>query len=180
MRARLAWHGTALYCTPRTRTIRIAHAHFSDSGVLTQCLKNPTGAPTIVKSRKKEILKSDLDALVSAATSHHSAKYVASVANTTSWCRLWDLALDRGVQGTRGLQTLLKVISLRIYKNSLCPSCDHSLPAHSLWFDHLCSEHPDVVNHLTCSDILSCLKEADADKIFAIANSRLNSILPCT
>ena len=151
-----------------------------NTGVLTQCLKNPTGAPTIVKSRKKEILKSDLDALVSAATSHHSAKYVASVANTTSWCRLWDLALDRGVQGTRGLQTLLKVISLRIYKNSLCPSCDHSLPAHSLWFDHLCSEHPDVVNHLTCSDILSCLKEADADKIFAIANSRLNSILPCT
>ena len=139
MRARLACHGTALYCTLRTQTIRIAHAHFSDS-----------------------------------------AKYVASVANTTSWCRLWDLALDRGVQGTRGLQTLLKVISLRIYKNSLCPSCDHSLPAHSLWFDHLCSEHPDVVNHLTCSDILSCLKEADADKIFAIANSRLNSILPCT
>ena len=30
MRARLAWHGTALYCTPRTGTIRIAHAHFSD------------------------------------------------------------------------------------------------------------------------------------------------------
>ena len=31
MRASLACHGTALYCTPRTRTIRIAHAHFSDS-----------------------------------------------------------------------------------------------------------------------------------------------------
>ena len=31
MRARLACHGTALYCTPHTRTIRIAHAHFSDS-----------------------------------------------------------------------------------------------------------------------------------------------------
>ena len=50
-----------------------------NTGVLTQCLKNPTGAPTIVKSRKKEILKSDLDALVSAATSHHSAKYVYSL-----------------------------------------------------------------------------------------------------
>ena len=35
------------------------------------------------------------DTNVEQERAHHSAKYVASVANTTSWCRLWDLALDR-------------------------------------------------------------------------------------
>ena len=30
-RCALGWHVMALHCTPRTRTIRIAHAHFSDS-----------------------------------------------------------------------------------------------------------------------------------------------------
>ena len=38
--------------------------------------------------------------LANFAATHTSAKYVATVAETTSWCRLWDLALDCGVQGT--------------------------------------------------------------------------------
>ena len=46
--------------------------------------------------------------LANFAATHPSAKYVATVAETTSWCRLWDLALDRGVQGTCGMQSLLK------------------------------------------------------------------------
>ena len=91
----------------------------ASTNVLAQCLENPTDAPAIVKSMKQEILKSDFEALLSSAATHPSAKYVAEVAKTTSWCRLWDLALDRGVQGTRGLQTLLKTLSRRIYRSRL-------------------------------------------------------------
>ena len=69
-------------------------------------LKEPS-----VKSMKTDIIKSDFEALLSSASNNPSAKLVATVAETTSWCRLWDIALDRGMQGTRGLQTLLKELS---------------------------------------------------------------------
>ena len=146
------------------------------TNVLAQCLKNQTDAPAIEKSMKQEILKSDFEALLSSTATHHSTRYVAKVAKTTSWCRLWDSALDRDVQGTRGLQTLLKTLSQRIYRDSSCASCGIHLQANSLWFDHQCLAHPEVLNYLSCEEILSCLKEADTDRIFTIANSRLNSV----
>ena len=69
--------------------------------------KNTEDAPAIKKSMKTDIIKSDWG-LASSAAIHFSAKYVATVAETTSWCQLWDIALDHGVQGTRGMQSLLK------------------------------------------------------------------------
>ena len=71
--------------------------------------------PAIVKSMKTDIVKSDFEVLLSPAAIHPSAKYVATVAETTSWCRMWDIALDRGVQGTRGMQSLLVVKSLKTF-----------------------------------------------------------------
>ena len=150
------------------------------TNVLALCLQNPTDAPSIVKSMRKEIIRSDFDVLLRSAATHPSAKYIASVAEVTSWCRLWDLALDRGILGTRGLQTLLKVLSHRIYENSLCPSCGASLGTDSLWVDHICLAHSEVVNHLSCHDIISKLKEADMDTIFSITSFRLNCIFSVT
>lgn len=89
------------------------------------CLKNPTDAFAIVKPMKKE-------AQLPSAATHPLAKYVATVAKATSWCQLWDLTLDRYVQGTRGLQTLLNVLSHGIYKDPSCPSCGTSLHADSV------------------------------------------------
>ena len=121
---------------------------------------------------RKEIIQSDFDVLLRSAATHPSAKYIASVAEVTSWCRLWDLPLDRGILGTRGLQTLLKVLSHRIYENSLCPSCGASLGTDSLWVDHICLAHSEVVNHLSCHDIISKLKEADMDTIHTHTHTR--------
>ena len=59
--------------------------------VLALCLQNPTDAPSIVKSMRKEIIQSDFDVLLRSAATHPLAKYIASVAEITSWCRLWDL-----------------------------------------------------------------------------------------
>ena len=82
-----------------------------NTNVLTLCLMNPEDTPATVKSMKTDIIKSDFEGLLSSAATPPSAKYVATVAETTSWCRLWGLALDRGVQGTRGMQSLLKELS---------------------------------------------------------------------
>ena len=89
------------------------------TNVLALCLQYPTDAPSIVKSMRKDIIPSDFDVLLRSAATHPSAKYIASVGEVTSWCRLWDLALDRGIRGTRGLQPLLKVLSHRIYTKTL-------------------------------------------------------------
>ena len=80
--------------------------------------------PAIVKSMKTDIIKSDFEVLLSSAAIHLSPKYVATVAETTSWCRLWDIALDRGVQRTHGMQSLLVVKSLKTF---------HVDPVVSLW-----------------------------------------------
>ena len=99
---------------------------------------------------------------------------MASVAQSTSWCKLWDIALDRGVQGTRGLQTLLRELSRRTYNDFQCKSCGDSIGEDTLWFDHVCSNHPEVVNNLSAEQIITSLKEANADIIFSVANSKLN------
>ena len=61
-------------------------------------------------------MKSDFEFLLSSAATHPSAKYVYTVTETTSWCRLWDIALDHGVQGTRGMQKNLVVKSLKTFR----------------------------------------------------------------
>ena len=50
-----------------------------------------------VKSAKATIPKANFDALLSASINHPSAKHIATVATETSWCRLWDIALEQGV-----------------------------------------------------------------------------------
>ena len=122
------------------------------------------------------LLKSDFEALLSSASNHPSAKLVTTVAETTSWCQLWDIALDHGVQGTHSMQTLLKELSCRTFERFSCRSCGVSLSKDSLWFDHICTNHPDVTNDLLCKEIISGLKEANADFIFSIASSKLNTV----
>ena len=96
-------------------------------------------------SLKKEILKLDLSLLLADASTHPSQKYVQAVAssNDGSWLRLWDLALDRGVFGTTGIQAILRFLSLHAHSDGTCPApncsfyvgsespCEHFLSAHT-------------------------------------------------
>ena len=68
--------------------------------VLACCLTNPDSAGDIVKSIKRRILNKDFDLLISTSISGQtSCSLVARVAKHTSWRRLWDIALDKGVKG---------------------------------------------------------------------------------
>ena len=72
-----------------------------NSDVLVMRLKSPQD---VMKYMKLDILKTQFEALLSSAASNHSsAKLVATVAETTSWCQFWDIALNCGVQGMCGL-----------------------------------------------------------------------------
>ena len=80
--------------------------------VLACCLSNPESAVDIVKSNKVHILKQDFDILISTSSSEQTfCSLVARVAKHISWRRLWDTALDKGVKGTRTLQSVFKELS---------------------------------------------------------------------
>ena len=74
--------------------------------VLARCLTEPSEATSILSKYKSHLIAKDLELLIEHSLSHKTAKIVASVVKTTSWCRLWDIVLDPGVSGTRGLQAL--------------------------------------------------------------------------
>ena len=90
--------------------------------VLHLCLDDPECAPAIVRSMKEEIFKSDLSRLITLSESH-SSHYIAEIARDISWRYLWDLALDRGIQGTHQLQRIIYLLSRPIFNRTYCPTC---------------------------------------------------------
>ena len=83
-----------------------------DTCVLAKCLSDPENAPNIVKKSKEYILRSDFrNLLASTSNSLTSAAPAAHIATHTSWRRLWDIALDKGVKGTRFAKHLQGALS---------------------------------------------------------------------
>ena len=92
--------------------------------VLACCLTNPDFAGDIVKSNKRRILNQDFNLLISTSTSGQtSCSLVARIAKHTSWRRLWDIALDKGVKESRTLQRLFKELSRPKSVFYLYPMC---------------------------------------------------------
>ena len=88
--------------------------------VLANCLSDPENSPDIVKSNKKYILQSDFKLLLSSATQYHGS--AAPAAHThASRHRLWDVALDHGVKGTRIMQAIFRELyAARAHVSSVC------------------------------------------------------------
>ena len=126
------------------------------------------------------ILKADFDALLSASINHPSAKHIVTMATETSWCCLWDIALEHGVQGTRRLQLLLKELSRRPFDCFSCQSCGSNLNDDPSFFHHICSHHPEAIDNLSCKEIISTLKEGNIYVLSTGANSKLSTIFSVT
>lgn len=130
--------------------------------VLACCLLNPDSAVDSVKRNKHRILKQDFDLLISSSSSEQTSSYlVAHVAKYISWRRLWDLALDRGVKGTRTLQSVFKELS-RPKSVFTCIICVSDKISESSCFEHVCDHHSDLIGELTCIDLLDCLTQANS------------------
>ena len=111
--------------------------------IIAQCLNDPENAFFIAKSSKKAILRKYFTNLLSTSLSNHpSTKLVASVAESSSWRRLWDLSLDNGGKGTRSMQFLFKELSRPCTGERLCKVCDHVVSAVTNCFEQTCKHHP--------------------------------------
>ena len=114
---------------------------------------------------KEHILKQDHLKTLAEASSHRSTSLAAKVASEVNWLKLWDLALDHGIQGTSALQALYRTLTTPSFGPSSCPHCtenfalpyfDHFISSHSalpnsdLVLNLLCSESPDIFIHAKC------------------------------
>ena len=116
-----------------------------DSNFTTSVLTSPNSVP--FSSMKKDILLLDFTLLLDDAASHPSQFFVHKIASSqeVSWPKLWDLALERGVFGTTCIQAVLKLLSLHILSNNMCPvpNCNISLDS-ELPCSHFLSHHSEL------------------------------------
>ena len=128
-----------------------------------------------MRSNKKDIIHSDFMFLLSSATQCcGSAAPAARVATHTSWRRLWDLALDQGVKGTRVMQAIFK----ELCHPSSCFQCSlyvSEVPSTSSCLKHACITHPSKMENISYNNLISLLQDANsADSIFSVCISVSN------
>ena len=75
----------------------------------------------------------------------NKAPIVAVVQERVGWPRLWDRALDYGVQHTKGLQALSRLMSSHVRGKQPCPLCDHTC-LDSPVLDHFLKVHDQQWN----------------------------------
>ena len=133
-----------------------------------KCLMDPDNSISTIKSLKPDILRRDFKQLISTSLQHSSVKLIAAVAESTSWRRLWDIALDRGVKGTRAMQFLFRELCRPGIGTRLCKMCNEQLSDEVNCFEHACLQHHDMVGGLSCNQLISILRDNNsADTIFS-------------
>ena len=135
--------------------------NITGTNTLHSCLENPEAAVLIIiKAEKKTFYKRDYACLItkSYACPDSSSFFIASVAKETTWSHLWDLALDRGTQGTKQLQQIIYNLGRPILGTYSCPICNTELMKPTLWFIYLCEIHPPTLrnssDHLSLDGII--------------------------
>ena len=112
--------------------------------ILQRCLSDPATATNTVKSAKRTLLNQDWKQTINAAKMHSSLRHiVCSDFVASSWCRLWDQALDLGIKGTRLTQCLFHSLCRPTFGDRLCPHCTTEIPRNQSYFEHLNFDHLD-------------------------------------
>ena len=112
--------------------------------ILQRCLSDPATATNTVKSAKRTLLNQDWKQTINAAKMHSSLRHtVCSDFVASSWCRLWDQALDLGIKGTRLTQCLFHSLCRPTFGDRLCPHCITEIPRNQSYFEHLNFDHLD-------------------------------------
>ena len=147
------------------------------TNVVEQCLHDPDNALSTLRLRKNMLLKQDFNKLLLSALNSPSAHVIASIASQTSWRKLWDLALDRGVKGTYAVQCVLQELSRPLSGNRHCRVYKEQISIDHNFIKHLNDYHPELLCHLSVDDIISGVCSIDSSLIFSLGLQlcRINS-----
>lgn len=83
---------------------------------------------------------------VTPSIGHPSLFYPLKIAEKHGWMKLWDIALDHGLNGTRaGLATLM-LLSQTVFSDRRCPvgDCEHIVPEGTPFCVHFTECHTDL------------------------------------
>ena len=130
--------------------------------------KCSTNSVSYIKRRK--YLQKDFSNLLLSAKG--SAQLVASITSKVSWRRLWDIALEKGVKGTKIVQSLFREVC-RPASCFKCSVCDSHVPSTTTCFEHACNKHPEQVQKLSVESLVDMLSEGQADSMFLFVLSCL-------
>jgi len=129
------------------------------TNVLTLCLNYLFNATQTVLNNKEQLLKKVFSNLPI------SAKGSASIASKISWRRLWDIALEKGVKGTKIIQSLFQEVCCPA-SCFQCLLCKSHVPSSTTCFEHACEQHPIQLQDLSRYLLVNTLSEGEADSVF--------------
>ena len=132
-------------------------SHFEPLQNLTEeILSNLNSNEPSVRSVREHILSADRTNVLSLSVGHPSLFYPLKIARNHGWVKLWDVALDHGLNGTRAGLAILKLLSLTVFSDRRCPvdDCEHIVPEGTPFYTHFTECHTDFESSHTLSELI--------------------------
>ena len=93
------------------------------------------------KCMKKRILVADKMLDLVQSRKHESLKHLSTLYSELSWLKIWDMALDYGLRGTKAALCLYGTLPRPLFG---CPRCGTSVTAGLTYIQHLCVGHQEL------------------------------------
>ena len=98
------------------------------------CLQRIKEGSSSSREIKKELIDLDFSSLLEESKTHSSTSVAAEIAESTSWLKIWDLALDYGPRGTSAIQALFSTMTRTMCGSAPCGFCEDSVT--TTYLDH--------------------------------------------
>ena len=145
-----------------------------------QCLATPDYTPKIiVRDNKEPLLKRDYELLLISAMCHPSVNSAAQIAQSVSWRKIWDNALDYGVKGTRCVQSVLRELCRPTFGEKLCHQCNCQISEHC-FSTHLFECHPSLLCHKSVAEVITLVSTLDMKFIMSIGSKLSRDVHPAS
>ena len=127
------------------------------------------GDMTCLKSAKRVLRTADTEYIWLKVSRHTSLR---ALHRDILWPKLWDMARDQGIQGTRSLAMVLRVLATPTLENFDCPICETTLSRDDIFADHVSSVHlskslPDLISLLINGDAHIFLLGSELKRLYS-------------
>ena len=111
---------------------------------------------------KKDILSLDKELRVNGTHQSISLKHLSTIHSDISWLKIWDMALDQGMRGSRAAVCLFSTLSRPLFGDRLCPRCATAIPKDFTYIEHLVDHHQELELG-SVEDIIAAITSAAPD-----------------
>ena len=108
-------------------------------------------SPVQIRDLKKRILGHDRERTLIFSEKHPSLQHPLSIAKQKAWMKFWDTALDHGVNATNSALNALKLLSMTLFEDRICPvtECDNAVPQNTPLCAHFIQNHTNLPTGVT-------------------------------